>query len=87
MLNGIENYSLEKAEEQVKKFLLHFKCEIRELRRYYGLTQKQVAEKIGVATQCYQAYESGVSVPTLQNFIKLAILFDTLTDELLGKPL
>ena len=53
------------------------------LRLQYGYTQKQVAEKLGIATQSYQAYEWGVNVPTLQNFIKLARLYDVSLDDLL----
>ncbi len=57
---------------------------LREIRKQYGYTQKYVADKIGITYQAYQAYERGVTVPTLQNFIKLAKLFDVSYDELLG---
>ncbi len=57
---------------------------LREIRKQYGYTQKYVSEKIGTSYQAYQAYERGVSVPTLQNFIKLAKLFDVSYEELLG---
>ena len=56
---------------------------LKALRLQYGYTQKQVAEKLGIATQSYQAYEWGVNVPTLQNFIKLARLYDVSLDDLL----
>ncbi len=69
---------------QVNEYLNNFRKEIVTLRKSSMLTQKQVAKSIGVATQCYQAYESGVAVPTLQNFIKLSIFFDSSTNELLG---
>lgn len=55
---------------------------LRELRKQYGYTQKFIADKIGTSYQAYQAYERGVTVPTLQNFIKLAKLFDVSYDEL-----
>ncbi len=71
-------------EKQVQKYLENFRKEIIVLRKANKLTQKQVAESLGIATQCYQAYESGVAVPTLQNFIKLSIFFDVSTSELLG---
>ena len=38
---------------------------LKELRKLYSYTQKEVAEKLGVAYQSYQAYEIGVAVPTL----------------------
>lgn len=69
-------------ETKLKKYLENFRKELIFLRKSNKLTQKQVAEALGIATQCYQAYESGVSVPTLQNFIKLAIFFDVSFNEL-----
>lgn len=53
------------------------------LRKENGFTQKYVAEKIGVTVSSYQAYEWGKTVPTLQNFIKLAKLYDVTMEELL----
>lgn len=53
------------------------------LREQYGYTLKQVAEQLGIAYQSYHAYERGLTVPTLQNFIKLAKLYDVSMEELL----
>lgn len=55
---------------------------LKTLRKQAGYTQKEVAERIGVAYQSYQAYERGLTVPTLQNFLRLAKLFDVSCDEL-----
>ncbi len=55
-----------------------------ELRKQYGYTQKEVAERIGITYQSYQAYERGIAVPTLQNFVKLANMYEVSCDELLG---
>ncbi len=71
-------------EKQVQEYLINFRKELIILRKTAKLTQKQVAESLGIATQCYQAYESGVALPTLQNFIKLSIFFDVSTNDLLG---
>lgn len=56
-----------------------------ELRTAYGYTQQQVAEKIGIRAQSYQAYEKGITVPTLQNFVKLSEIYDVSLDYLIGK--
>ena len=56
---------------------------LRDLRKQYGYTQTYVAEQIGIAYQSYQAYEWGVTVPTLQNFIKLAKLYNVSYEDLL----
>ncbi len=66
------------------KELLKLSENLRQLRIQYGFTQKEVASKIGIAYQSYQAYELGITVPTLQNFIKLAKLFDVELEDLLN---
>ncbi len=67
------------------KYLYKLPKKLKELREQYGYTQKFVAEKIGVAYQSYQAYELGVSVPSLEHFIQLADLFDVSLDELANR--
>ena len=42
-----------------------------------------IFNQIGITCQSYQAYEWGVTVPTLQNFIKLARLYDVSLDDLI----
>ena len=57
---------------------------LKELRKQCGYTQKYIAEQLGIAYQSYQAYEWGITVPTLQNFIKLAKLFNVSYEDLLS---
>ncbi len=66
------------------KELYNLSQNIQALRKQYNYTQLYVATKIGITYQSYQAYERGISVPTLQNFIKLAKFFDVSYDELLS---
>ena len=56
-----------------------------ELRTANRYTQLDVAEKLKITYQSYQAYERGIAVPTLQNFIKLADLYDVSLDYLIGR--
>lgn len=56
-----------------------------ELRTSYNYTQLDVAAKLAITYQSYQAYELGVSVPSLQNIIKLADLYEVSIDFLLGR--
>lgn len=56
---------------------------LKNLRKQFNYTQKYVAEQLGITYQSYQAYELGVTVPTLQNFIKLAKLYSVAYEELL----
>ena len=53
------------------------------LRKQNKFTQKQVAEELSITYQSYQAYELGLTLPTLINFIKLCKLFDVSYEELL----
>lgn len=66
------------------KELYNLSKNLHELRKQYNYTQQFVAMKIGITYQSYQAYERGISVPTLQNFIKLAKLYDVSYDDLLN---
>ena len=66
------------------KELLNLSTNLKQLRKQSGKTQKQVAEELGITYQSYQAYELGITVPSLQNFINLAKLFDVSYDDLLN---
>ena len=56
---------------------------LKDLRLQYGYTQQYVADQLEIKVSSYQAYEWGKAVPTLQNFIKLAKLYDVDYKELL----
>ena len=58
---------------------------LRELRKSSGYTLKSVANYLGVVYQTYQSYELGVNLPSINNLVKLADLFDVSTDYLLGR--
>ncbi len=62
-----------------------FQEKLKEMRKMYGLTQRQVAEKLGISQPSYIRYENGTSEPTLENLVKLADLFDVSADFLLGR--
>lgn len=56
---------------------------LKDLRKQFNFTQAYVAEQIGITCQSYQHYEWGLTVPTLQNFIKLTKLYGVSCDDLL----
>ncbi len=56
---------------------------LKALRRQFNYTQAFVAKRLNITRKAYQSYESGLKVPTLQNFIKLAKLYDVSYEELL----
>ncbi|MDE6274625.1 MAG: helix-turn-helix transcriptional regulator [Clostridiales bacterium] len=55
-----------------------------ELRLEQGMTQKQVAEQLGVSTSCYGGYEQGYREPDFKTLIKICRYFHISSDELLG---
>ena len=57
---------------------------LRSLRTEKKLTQKQVADRIGLAISAVSSYESGSRYPSYEALIKLAHIFHVSTDYLLG---
>ena len=55
------------------------------LRTANNFTQGDVALRIGISYQSYQAYEYGKAIPTLKNFIKIANFYGVSLDFLIGK--
>lgn len=62
----------------------HFNKNLRWAREQKGLSQKDVAEKIGVAKSTYSLYESGSREPNVQTIKKIADVLGVSADELLG---
>ncbi|MGX9844652.1 helix-turn-helix domain-containing protein [Streptococcus iniae] len=61
-----------------------FTDKLKALRKQKKLTQKELAEQIGIKQNSYSDWETGKNEPSLDNIIKLAKIFNTTTDELLG---
>lgn len=56
---------------------------IRTARMSKGLTQKQLAEQMGVTRAAVANWETGVSAPTADSLIRLARILDTTVDAIL----
>lgn len=54
------------------------------IRTEMKLTQKQVADRIGLAISAVSSYESGTRYPSYETLIKLSRMFHVSTDYLLG---
>lgn len=61
-----------------------FGARLRELRRVKDITQKALAEALGVSPQAVSKWESGRSFPEAPLLVPMAQLFGISTDELLG---
>lgn len=62
-----------------------FQTALVEQRKLNRLTQRDVANHLGIAQSSYIRYENGKAEPTLENLVKIADLFDVSTDYLLGR--
>ena len=56
-----------------------------ELRKKYNLTQADIGEKLNVSVQAVSKWENDLSLPDYDYLTKLADLFNTSIDELLGR--
>ena len=59
---------------------------IKLLREQKGLTQAELAKRLGITRSGVNAWEMGISVPSTQYLVELAMLFGVSTDFLLGLP-
>ena len=57
---------------------------LKDLRREAGLTQVEVAEKLGISQQAYASWERGVKKPTQENLVKIAHVLNVSVDYLVG---
>ncbi|MDE6968035.1 MAG: helix-turn-helix domain-containing protein [Clostridia bacterium] len=58
---------------------------LKELRTQNEYYQKDIASKIGVATNTYQSWERGLTQPDIFNLIKLSNVYNCSVDYLIGK--
>lgn len=61
------------------------KDRLKELRLERKLSQKQVAEYLGISTRAYSHYEIGDREPSILLLVKLCDLFEVTADYLIGR--
>jgi len=57
---------------------------LRKYRKGIRLTQKDVADTLGIDRSTYAYYEGGRSAPPLETLVKLSNMYNVATDDLLG---
>lgn len=62
-----------------------FSERLKQLRESKNLTQKAVAESVGMAPMAYQRYEYGTRDPAFSQLLSLADFFDVSIDYLVGR--
>ncbi len=60
---------------------------LKERREAMSLTQKQVAEQIGIAESAYQRYERGAAIPNAKMAVRIAKSLKTTVEEIYGGEL
>ncbi len=59
------------------------KRKIAELRKEYGLSQKQLAEKLNMSRTGLASWEQGLAEPSIEALKKICVVFNISADELL----
>ena len=59
---------------------------IKLLRESKGLTQADLAKKLGVTRSGVNAWEMGITIPSTQYIVELSLFFKVSTDHLLDMP-
>lgn len=57
---------------------------IKMLRDKCGITQASLARELGITRSSVNAWEMGLSIPSTQYIVELALIFNVSTDYLLG---
>lgn len=57
---------------------------VKMLRKQAGMSQEQLAEKLGVSRQAVTKWETGAGIPDIENIMAISALFDISIDDLLS---
>lgn len=59
---------------------------LKSIRKQYKMTQEDVAKFLGISRSGYTYYETGKSLPSIDVLKKLAAIYDTTIDAVVGNP-
>ena len=59
---------------------------LKKIRKQYKMTQEDVAKFLGISRSGYTYYETGKTVPSVEMLKKLAMMYDTTIDNVVGMP-
>lgn len=62
---------------------MNFSQKLKDIRKKEGISQEQLAERIGVTRQAITKWETGKGLPDVENMVIIAEIFKTTIDELL----
>ena len=58
---------------------------LKQLRKYYKMSQKDVASRLGISTSIVSGYETGERTPSTEVLLAFSYLYKCSTDYLLGR--
>lgn len=61
-----------------------FAEKLKSIRKQAGMSQEQLAEKLGVSRQAVTKWETDAGIPDIENIMAISTLFDISIDELLS---
>lgn len=61
-----------------------FAEKLKSIRKQTGMSQEQLAEKLGVSRQAVTKWETDAGIPDIENIMAISALFDISIDELLS---
>lgn len=64
-----------------------FAEKLKSIRKQLGLSQEQLAEKLGVSRQAVTKWETDAGIPDMENIMAISALFDISIDELLSNEI
>ena len=67
------------------KQLVTLASRLKELRLSNNLTQEQIAQKLNITRNAYTLYETGKNNPTIETLKKLADIYKTSIDYIVGR--
>ena len=59
---------------------------LKKIRKQYKMTQEDIAKLLGISRSGYTYYETGKTVPSVEMLKKLATMYDTTIDDVVGMP-
>lgn len=84
-LCGRSDYLVEEHLQFPKNLYFSFSTALKTERKKKYLTQREVAENIGLKEGSYRAYETRQSLPSYKIFLQLADFYEISLDKLLGR--
>lgn len=63
---------------------MEFSERLKDLRKQAGLTQVDIAGKLGISQQAFASWERGAKKPTQENLVKIAQILNVSVDYLVG---